>query len=103
MSASTPDHDLPFFGPTNDLIFKLFLERNLDLLSAVLSAVLGEAVTAEAVLNPGLPGDGIADKLMVLDVRARLADGRRAFVEMQAVASQTSAQRALRLWGAFSP
>lgn len=93
MSAPTTDSERPFFGPTNDLIFKLFLERNLDLLSSVLSAVLGEYVVAEAVLNPGLPGDGIADKLMVLDVRARLEDGRRAFVEMQAVATPYSGER----------
>lgn len=91
--SASAQNSPPFFGLTNDLIFKLFLERNLDVLSAMLSAVLGEAVIVEAVLNPGLPGAGVADKLMILDVRVRFRDGRRAFVEMQAMASPYSDER----------
>lgn len=79
-----PDTPLPnFLPPTNDLVFKLLLERNRGLLDTMLSAVLDRNVHVEEILNPGLPGDGLKDKLMQLDLRVRFADGARAFVEMQ--------------------
>lgn len=72
-----------FLPPTNDLVFKVVLERNRRLLNAMLSAVLAREVEVEEILNPGLPGSGVTDKLMLLDLRVRFSDGARAFVEMQ--------------------
>jgi hypothetical protein len=81
----TLDADLPvLLLPTNDLVFKALLERNRAFLDTMLSAVLGRDVEVEEILNPGLPGDDVKDKMMHLDVRARFSDGRRAFIEMQA-------------------
>lgn len=79
-----PDMPSPtFLPPTNDLVFKVVLERNRGLLNTMLSAVLARKVQVEEILNPGIPGDGLKDKLMQLDLRVRFADGAWAFVEMQ--------------------
>lgn len=70
--------------PTLDVVFKLLLLRNPDLLRAHLEAVLGRRVVHVEVLNPEIPGDLSADKFVMLDLRVRLDTGERVDVEMQA-------------------
>jgi predicted transposase/invertase (TIGR01784 family) len=88
--------------PTLDVVFKLLFadERNRELLSALLTAVLAppEPITDVEVLNPETPRETVIEKGAVLDVRARLADGTQTHVEMQAARHPGLRQRALYYW-----
>jgi predicted transposase/invertase (TIGR01784 family) len=74
---------MELLNPQLDVVFKLLFTRNEHLLLSMLEAVLGERIHGLEVLNPTLPGDLSAEKVIVLDVLAKLYDGRRADVEMQ--------------------
>jgi predicted transposase/invertase (TIGR01784 family) len=88
--------------PTLDVVFKLLFadERNRELLSALLTAVLEPPapITDVEVLNPETPRETVIEKGAVLDVRARLADGTQTHVEMQAAPHPGLRQRVLYYW-----
>jgi predicted transposase/invertase (TIGR01784 family) len=71
---------------TTDIVFKLLFVRHPESLRYMLSVILGEEVAELTILNPEIPGhvgEGRDEKVIVLDVRVRLGDGRRVIVEMQ--------------------
>ena len=74
---------MALLNPTIDLVFKLLLTRNQQLLRSMLEAVLDELIDDCSVLDPSIPGELSADKTIVIDVRVVLTGGRRAIVEMQ--------------------
>ena len=74
-------------SPTVDVIFKILFgdERNKDILADFLTAVLGFEVKPDDItlLDPHLSRDWAGDKLGILDVKLRLADGKFINIEMQ--------------------
>jgi predicted transposase/invertase (TIGR01784 family) len=71
---------------TSDIVVKMLFVRNPEALRRMLSAVLGEAIESLTILDPHIPGGvsiGEVNKLIVLDVRVELANGKRVIVEMQ--------------------
>ncbi len=69
--------------PKLDLVFKLLLTRAPILLRDMLSNILRCPIDEVEILNPRVSGMQVTDKSIVLDIRARLADGRRIDIEMQ--------------------
>jgi predicted transposase/invertase (TIGR01784 family) len=69
--------------PTLDIVFKLMLCREPELLRDMLEAILARPVRSSAILNPGIDGGLPRDKHVDLDLRTVLDDGSRADVEMQ--------------------
>jgi predicted transposase/invertase (TIGR01784 family) len=88
--------------PKLDVVFKMLFaaEGNRPLLCALLSAVLEPIVpiTDVFVLNPEVSLRTVQEKGAVLDVRARLADGRHINVEMQTGPHAGLRERALFYW-----
>jgi predicted transposase/invertase (TIGR01784 family) len=70
-------------SPTNDLVFKEFLERERLLLRSMLGAVLGEEVADLTLINNELHGELAHDKTIVIDVRVVFRSGKRVIIEMQ--------------------
>ncbi|MFZ5891422.1 MAG: Rpn family recombination-promoting nuclease/putative transposase [Myxococcota bacterium] len=91
---------LRLLDPKLDLVFKMLLGRpeNRQLLISFVSAVLGLAITSVEVLDPELPKEAVEDKGVVLDIRARLADGSQVDVEMQSRARPGRRERTLYHW-----
>jgi predicted transposase/invertase (TIGR01784 family) len=87
--------------PTNDLVFKLLLVSDQDLLVDMIEAVLEppSPIDSLEVLDPEIPGDLTADKAIRLDVRARFQDGSLVDVEMQAQSRPAFPSRMLFYWG----
>ena len=81
--------------PKLDIVFKMLMVRNPDLIRAQLEAILGEPVLEFEVLNPEIPGDLTTDKYIVLDLRVRLKSGKRVDVEMQARTHDALTERVL--------
>ncbi|MFZ5897392.1 MAG: Rpn family recombination-promoting nuclease/putative transposase [Myxococcota bacterium] len=86
--------------PRLDLVFKMLLARpeNHPLLISFLRAVLGLPITFVEVIESELPKETVDDKGVVLDIRARLADGSQVDVEMQSQARRARRERALYHW-----
>jgi predicted transposase/invertase (TIGR01784 family) len=89
-------------NPTTDLVFKLLLQRDKDLvlLRSMLECVLEpkSPITEIEILNPELEKDYPVDKAIALDVRAKLKDLTRIDIEMQAEVRARSASRFLYYW-----
>jgi predicted transposase/invertase (TIGR01784 family) len=86
---------VPLLDPKLDVVFKLLFVRNPELLRSLLEAVLGRRVLDFEILNPEIPGELSADKLIVLDLRVHLHSGERVDVEMQARTDAILANRIL--------
>ena len=90
--------------PTVDLAFHRMLSQAgnepvlLDLLNAVLVSSGDRPATGVTVMNPRIEPRTATDRAAVLDVRATLADGRSANVEMQVVNQGDWAARSLYYW-----
>lgn len=86
--------------PTVDFAFKCLFgrESSKGLLVALLRAVLREDIADAELLNPVNDKVSADDKLTVLDVKTRLADGSLVNVEMQVAASREFAERSLYYW-----
>lgn len=69
--------------PKLDLVFKLLLTRQPQLLQNMIEGILARPLESLTVLNPDIPGELVGDKEIVLDIRVLLADGARIDVEMQ--------------------
>jgi predicted transposase/invertase (TIGR01784 family) len=90
--------------PTLDVVFKLLLTRNPELLRDMIESVLGcEPITEVTVLNPEIPREFPADKSIVLDIRVRLRKGHQIDLEMQSTTPPGIRARFLYYWAkAFS-
>ena len=86
--------------PKVDYAFKKLFgsEENKSILIDLLSAVLGEQVADAELLNPFNAKDFASDKETILDVKARLSDGRLVNVEMQMWADKFYSSRILHYW-----
>lgn len=86
--------------PTLDITFKILLLRNPDLLRDMIEAVLNlkSAIAGVNVLNPEIPREFPADKNIMLDIRARLHDGRQIDLEMQSTFPPGTQARFLYYW-----
>jgi predicted transposase/invertase (TIGR01784 family) len=60
------------YGLTNDYMFKIVLESNIDILKALICALLHLSTTdiiSIEVMNPIIPGNSIGDKEFILDIK----------------------------------
>lgn len=69
--------------PKLDIVFRLMLIREPELLRHMLEGVLQRPMESLEIIDRDLPGELPANKDIELDVRVRLGDGSRADVEMQ--------------------
>jgi predicted transposase/invertase (TIGR01784 family) len=69
--------------PTLDVVFKLLLTSEPELLADMLEGVLARPVGVPCIIDAAIPGDRVGDKKVIFDLHAKLADGTRADVEMQ--------------------
>lgn len=91
-------NQLKRLDPKNDVVFKLLLARNPELLKAMLEAVLRTQVDNLEILNPELPGDLTWHKQVALDILVTTESGRRFDVEMQSYDHEGLKQRLLCYW-----
>ena len=84
--------------PKEDIVFKLLMVRNPELLRQMLEAVLHVKVADFRIRNPELPGSLRTDKHVALDVRVETTDGPRFDVEMQTYSDRALKQRMLFYW-----
>ena len=89
--------------PKVDFAFKCLFgsEANKDILIGLLRSVLKLDIREVELLNPYNAKDAPDDKLSILDVKARLADGTLINVEMQMVATADYPERSLYYWAAL--
>jgi predicted transposase/invertase (TIGR01784 family) len=86
--------------PTQDIVFKLLLTRYQSLLHDMIDAVLSPRVLLgePIILNPEIPKAIPLGKTIVLDVRARFADGSEVDLEMQSTSPAGVTSRFLYYW-----
>ena len=91
----------PGIDPKVDYAFKKVFgsESNVDLLTDLLQAVLGFAVSGVELVNPFNDKETSDDKLSILDIKAKDAAGRWFDVEMQMVTHEAVLPRMLYYWG----
>ena len=89
--------------PKVDFAFKCLFgsEANKDILIGLLRSVLKLDIREVEILNPYNAKDAPDDKLSILDVKARLADGTLINVEMQMVVNADYPERGLYYWAAL--
>jgi predicted transposase/invertase (TIGR01784 family) len=89
-------------SPRVDIAFKKIfgVEENKDLLIALINSVVGEEdqVAEVTLLNPYNAKDFRNDKLSILDVKAKGADGKRYNIEIQISDEADYDKRALYYW-----
>jgi predicted transposase/invertase (TIGR01784 family) len=90
----------PLLDPKNDLVFKWFLQDDLEFLASLIAAVLDlpGAIESIEVMNPELPGAFPTDKRVVLDVRIKVAGLGRFNIEMQRADRRATRERFLFYW-----
>ncbi len=86
---------MDLLDPKNDLVFKMVLTRRKELLLDMLTGVLARPIRDLTVTNPTIPGDLSADKQIILDIHAELADESHVDLEMQIRAPPELASRLL--------
>jgi predicted transposase/invertase (TIGR01784 family) len=74
---------MELLDPKLDAVFKLFFTRRIQLLQRMLEAVLEEGISELTLINPEIPGENTEERRVILDVRVRLASGKRVGVEIQ--------------------
>ena len=84
--------------PKEDIVFKLLMVRNPELLRQMLEAVLHVKVADFTIQNPEVLGNLRSGKRVALDVRVETTDGPRFDVEMQTYSDSTLEQRLLFYW-----
>ena len=91
---------IKYLDPTIDIVFKLLLLRNQNLLRNMIEAVLDLHVPIATleILNPEIPKDFPEDKAVVLDIRVRLQDSRQIDIEMQSSVRPSTRGRFLYYW-----
>ena len=95
---------VPGIDPRVDYAFKRLFGREsnealaIHLLNAVLMPAPADRVVGLDLLNPFNDMDTLADKLSILDIKARDQSGRQFNVEMQLLANEHFHQRVLYYW-----
>lgn len=89
-------------NPRVDIAFKKIfgVEENKDLLISLINSIVGadDQVTEVHLLNPYNPKNFRSDKLSILDVKAKGADGKRYNIEIQISDEADYDKRALYYW-----
>ena len=80
--------DSTFINPKVDLPFKKIFgsENSTDILISILNAIIYDGkstITDVIILNPYVPGEGIDEKVSIVDIQAVLNNGDLIIVEMQ--------------------
>lgn len=90
-------------NPRVDIAFKKIfgVEENKDLLISLINAVVSQEdqVSDVTILNPYNPQKFRQDKLSILDIKARGADGKRFNIEIQISDEADYDKRAIYYWG----
>jgi predicted transposase/invertase (TIGR01784 family) len=86
--------------PTIDIVFKLLLLQNTELLRDMIEAVIEPPcpILELTVLNPDIPKEFPGDKTIVLDIRVQLADDTQIDLEMQSTVPAETRARFLYYW-----
>jgi predicted transposase/invertase (TIGR01784 family) len=73
------------YGMTNDYMFKIVLESNLEVLKALICALLHLLITdiSIEVRNPITPGESVGDKGFILDIKVIMNNNTVINLEMQ--------------------
>jgi predicted transposase/invertase (TIGR01784 family) len=73
------------YGMTNDYMFKIVLESNIEVLKALICALLHLLITdiTIEVRNPIIPGESVGDKEFILDIKVIMNDSTVINLEMQ--------------------
>jgi predicted transposase/invertase (TIGR01784 family) len=73
------------YGMTNDYMFKIVLESNLEVLKALICALLHLLITdiSIEVRNPIIPGEPVGNKEFILDIKVIMNDNTVINLEMQ--------------------
>jgi predicted transposase/invertase (TIGR01784 family) len=73
------------YGMTNDYMFKIVLESNLEVLKTLICALLHLLITdiKIEVRNPIIPGESVGDKEFILDIKIIMNDNTVINLEMQ--------------------
>jgi predicted transposase/invertase (TIGR01784 family) len=89
-----------FLDPTLDIVFKLLLRDNPELLRDMIQAVLDLEAPLESVeiLNPEIPKSFPNNKGIALDLRLRLQNGHQIDLEMQSTNPEGTYARFLYYW-----
>jgi predicted transposase/invertase (TIGR01784 family) len=91
-----------YINPKIDIAFKKIfgVEENTDLLISLINSIVSEAdqVSEVTLLNPYNPKNFRNDKLSILDVKAKSADGKRFNIEIQISDEADYDKRALYYW-----
>jgi predicted transposase/invertase (TIGR01784 family) len=90
----------PLLDPKNDLVFKWFLQDELEFLASLIEAVLDlpGAIESIEVMNPDIPGFFPTDKRVLLDIRIKVAGLGRFNIEMQRAGRRATCERFLFYW-----
>jgi predicted transposase/invertase (TIGR01784 family) len=99
MNHDNVDHE-SLLDPKNDLVFKIFLQDEMDLLRSLIGAVLNlpGPIRSIRVLNPELLGAVPSAKRVVLDIRLEVAGLGYINVEMQRANVGAVRERFLYYW-----
>lgn len=91
---------IKLLDPTLDIVFKLLLLRNTELLRDMIEAVLSLQTPIESVqiLNPEIPKSSPSDKGIALDLRLRLENSHQIDLEMQATVPDGIHARFVYYW-----
>ncbi|MCE3231714.1 MAG: hypothetical protein K0R52_1642 [Alphaproteobacteria bacterium] len=94
---------MELIDPRVDLAFKKIfgVEENKDLLISLINSIVGQEdqVVDVTLLNPYNPRNFSKDKLSILDIKAKGADGKRYNIEIQITDDADYDKRALYYWG----
>jgi predicted transposase/invertase (TIGR01784 family) len=73
------------YGMTNDYMFKIVLESNINVLKSLICALLHLLITdiTIEVRNPIIPGESVGDKEFILDIKIMMNDNTVINLEMQ--------------------
>ncbi|MCE3230961.1 MAG: hypothetical protein K0R52_889 [Alphaproteobacteria bacterium] len=107
MAYVTTIHDgfgsMEQIDPRVDIAFKKIfgVEENKDLLISLINSIVGQEdqVVDVALLNPYNPRNFSKEKLSILDIKAKGADGKRYNIEIQITDDADYDKRALYYWG----
>lgn len=88
--------------PKVDIVFKKVFgsEENKPVLIDFIQPIIGETIAEVELLNPYSRREALDDKLSILDIKARLKDGRIVHIEMQMLVRMIYVPRAIYYWSA---
>ena len=78
--------DSALLSPTNDYVFKKIFGEDIDVLADFLKSILSlteSEILRMEILDPGLQADAFDEKLIILDIRVTIKNGKVIDVEIQ--------------------